>query len=111
MMHCFPVPDLSIARRGFRSVPFVERVQCGIDLRQEVLDFVTLVRARALLQPFQQLLLSSEEVSDGRHRMILSALARANFELNFAEFEALRAACLTNNKWFKIMGQPDSTEP
>lgn len=46
---------------------FVEAVQRVIDLREETLDFVTLVRAGILPQPLQEVLLLREKSCESRH--------------------------------------------
>src|SRR4029077_16140814 len=45
------------------SIPSIHRVQFGIDLVEETLDFVALVRARIFFQAAEQALLSPQHVN------------------------------------------------
>ncbi len=46
---------------SFARTCCLDRIQRTIDLGQKALDFITLVRAETLLQPFEQLLLSHKQ--------------------------------------------------
>jgi hypothetical protein len=43
----------------------VEQIQRGVDLLEKVTDFLSLVGAGVLLQPFQQLLFAREQIGGG----------------------------------------------
>jgi hypothetical protein len=55
---------------GRTGARLFELVQRGVDLLQEALDFLALVRANIFLQTFQQLLFPCEELCDRCHRIL-----------------------------------------
>ena len=56
------------------SIPSIHRVQFCIDLVEETLDFVALVRARIFFQAAEQALLSRQQLCNACHRAIEFAM-------------------------------------
>jgi hypothetical protein len=59
----------------------VQRVQSGIELLQEALNFTALLRVRDFLKPLYQLLLLGEELREGRHCVTSLMLINARSDL------------------------------
>jgi hypothetical protein len=65
-MRIEPLPRL-LPVAAFARTGVLNRVQCAVDLRQEALDLIALVRAGTFLQALQQLLLSRQQFCHRGH--------------------------------------------